>query len=122
MFSKRAVVLSTAAGAGAKRATRPIAKMLLYWGVPKVYQYGLAVNAMNWADMPEKKKAVICKDMQKLGRKLSVDAKPNVGIKTRFLFWMMSGMQKSGWGAAPEEKAYWQEKGWLQGKKPWKHQ
>ena len=32
---------------------------------------------------------------------------------------LMAGMQKAGWGASPEEKAYWQEKGWLDGKKPW---
>ena len=120
MFAKRAVVIATTAGAGAKKATKPIANMLLYWGVPKVYQYGLAVNATSWATMPEKKKAIILKDMKALGKKLSTETKPGVGIKTRFLFRMMAGMQKKNWGADPEEKAYWQEKGWLDGKKPWK--
>ena len=120
MFSKRAVVLSTAAGAGAKKATKPLATMLLYWGVPQVHQYGLAVNASSWETMPEKKKAVILRDMQQLGRLLSAETKPRVGLKTRFLFWLMAGMQRSNWGSGPEEKAYWQEKGWLSGKKPWK--
>ena len=68
MFSKRAVVLSTAAGAGAKKATKPLATMLLYWGVPKVYSYGLAVNASSWENMPAKKKAIILRDMQRLGQ------------------------------------------------------
>ena len=120
MFSKRAVVLSTAAGAGAKKATKPLATMLLYWGIPKVYSYGLAVNASSWENMPAKKKAIILRDMQRLGQKLSATAKPSVGIKTRCLFWLMKGMQKANWGAAPEEKAYWQEQGWLNGRKPWK--
>ena len=120
MFSKRAVVLSTAAGAGAKKATKPLATMLLYWGIPKVYSYGLAVNASSWENMPAKKKAIILRDMQRLGQKLSATAKPRVGIKTRCLFWLMKGMQKANWGAAPEEKAYWQEQGWLNGRKPWK--
>ena len=120
MFTKRAVVISTTAGAGAKKATKPIANMLLNWGVPKVYQYGLAVNATGWATMPEKKKAIILKDMKALGKMLSTETKPGVGVKTRFLFRMMAGMQKKNWGAGPEEKAYWQEKGWLSGKKPWK--
>ena len=120
MFSKRAVVLSTAAGAGAGKATKPVAEMLLYWGVPKVYRYGLAVHASSWEGMPEKKKAAVRRDMKKLGKRLSAGTRPGVGIRTRFLFRMMAGMQKSGWGASPEEKAYWQEKGWLDGKKPWK--
>ena len=29
-------------------------------------------------------------------------------------------MQKKGWSASPVEAAYWKEKGWLDGKKPWK--
>lgn len=120
MFSKRAVVLSTAAGAGAKKATKPIAEMLLYWGVPKVYSYGLAVHATGRTGIPEKKKAKICRDMRSLGKKLSRETKPGIGIRTRFLFRMMAGMQKSDWGACPEEKEYWQEKGWLNGKKPWR--
>ncbi|MBP5236066.1 MAG: NAD(P)H-dependent oxidoreductase [Clostridia bacterium] len=119
MFSKRAVVISTAAGAGAKRATGPVAEMLLYWGVPKIWRYGLAVNACSWESMPEKKKAVIIKDMKKLGKKLSVGKIPHVGIKTRALFRLMKGMQKADWGASPDEKQYWQENGWLDGKKPW---
>ena len=120
MFSKRAVVISTTAGMGAKKAVKPIATMLLYWGVPKVYQYCLAVNATGWENIPEKKKAVIIRDMKKLGKKLSVETAPTVGIKTKALFRMMAGMQKSDWGASPEEKNYWQEQGWLSGKKPWK--
>jgi len=120
MFSKRAVVISTAAGAGARKATKPIAEMLLYWGVPKTYQYGLAISADSWENISAKKKTAILKNMKRIGKKLSVDTKPGIGIKTRFLFWLMSGMQKSSMGAGPEERTYWQEKGWLDGKKPWK--
>ena len=120
MFSKRAVVISTTAGMGAKKAAKPIATMLQYWGVPKIYQYSMAVNATGWGNIPEKKKAIIIRDMKKLGKKLSVETEPNVGIKTRALFRIMAGMQKSNWGASPEEKSYWQEQGWLNGKKPWK--
>ena len=120
MFTKRAVVISTAAGAGAKKAAWPVAEMLIYWGVPKVWRYGLAVNASSWESMPEKKKAVILRDMKKLGKKLSAGGRPHVGMKTRTLFWLMKGMQMANWGAAPEEKQYWQENGWLDGKKPWK--
>lgn len=120
MFEKRAVVISTAAGAGAKKAAKAVKLMLTYWGVPKVYVYGRAVGAMNWEGMPEKKKAAVLRDMKKLGEKLSVRTAPSVGIKTRLLFTLMAGMQKANWGACPEEKVYWEERGWLGGAKPWK--
>ena len=119
MFAKRAVVISTAAGAGAKKAVGPLKRMLPYWGVPKVYTYALAVNAAGGDTMPEKKKTKILKDMKFLGHRIAAAGKPAAGLKTRALFRLMAGMQKANWGAAPEEKAYWQERGWLSGKKPW---
>ena len=54
MFSKRAVVISTAAGAGAGKTTKLIADNLMNWGIPEVTRYGIAVNAMNWEMVPEK--------------------------------------------------------------------
>ena len=121
MFSKRAVVISTAAGASANRAVKPIVNTLSNWGVPKIYKYALAVRATGWATIPEKKKASILKRVKTLGKKLSVENRPRVGIKTRLRFRLFAGMQKANWGASPEEKRYWQEQGWLSGKKPWKN-
>lgn len=120
MFSKRAVVISTTAGTGAKQATKGVAKMLFYWGVPFIRQYGIAVQAMNWNGVKPEKKAKIEKDMEKLAKQVSGKGKPRVGIKTRFLFWMMANMQKAGWGSGPAEKEYWENKGWLGKERPWK--
>lgn len=120
MFRKRAVVISTTAGAGAGKAAKLVADNLFNWGIPKIYQYGLAVNAMNWKMVPENKKAKIEKDMKRLGAKLSKQTKVHIGIKTRVLFWFYGGMQKANWGASPREKEYWESRGWLSGKKPWK--
>ena len=120
MFSKRAVVISSTAGAGAKKTTRLMADNLTNWGVPEVVQYAAVVNAMNWDMVPPKKKAGIEKDMEKLARRLSCRKKVSVGIRTRILFWFYGGMQKAGWGASPAEKQYWIENGWLSGGKPWK--
>ena len=58
--------------------------------------------------------------MKELAAKLSREKAVRVGIKTRFLFWMMGGMQKADWGTDPSEKDYWESKGWLKGAKPWK--
>ena len=119
MFSKKAVIVSTAAGAGTKRAIKDVKDAMFYLGVPKVIPYGITVQAMNWEQVPEKKKAKIEKDTSAIARKLN-DKKPSVGIKTRFMFGIMKMMQKKGWNSSPVETEYWKEKGWLDGKKPWK--
>ena len=120
MFSKRAVVISSAAGAGAKKTAKLIADNLKNWGIPKIHSYAAVVNAMGWDMVPPKKKTKIEEDMIRLAKKLSHCSKVSVGIKTRILFWFYGGMQKANWGASPAEKQYWMENGWLSGNKPWK--
>jgi len=120
MFTKRAVVISTAAGQGTKTAIEDVANALFYMGVPQIETYGAALQAMNWDMVKPKKKAKIEKDIMKLAERLSDTRKPAVGIKTRFMFGIMRMMQKNGMGSSPAEKEYWQEKGWLAGKRPWR--
>ena len=120
MFSNRAVVISSAAGAGAKKAAKLIGNNLANWGIPEIHLYAAVVNAMNWDMVPSGKKARMEKDMDKLARQLSRRGKVTVGMKTRILFWFYGGMQKAGWGASPTEKQYWIENGWLSGGRPWK--
>lgn len=120
MFRKRAVVISTSAGSGTKSAIKDVCDALLYLGVPSVMKYGIAVQAMNWESISEKKKNKIDRDTTKIATKLSTDKKPSVGLKTKLLFHMMGMMQKNGWGSSPIEKEYWEKEGWFDGKRPWK--
>ena len=120
MFSKRAVVVSTAAGTGMKSAMKDITNTLFYWGVPYIKPYGVAVQAMSWDGVSDKKKAKIEKDTAKLARKLSAGTRPSVGIKTHFMFKVMGAMQSAGMGSSPVEKEYWEQNGWLGKKRPWK--
>ena len=119
MFKKRAVIVSTAAGTGTRSAIKDVEDCLFYLGVPKIYKYGLAVQAMSWDGVAPDKKEKIEKKTAMLARKLSKTTAPSVGIKTRFMFGMMGMMQKKGWNSSPIETRYWKEKGWLDGKKPW---
>ena len=119
MFRKKAVVVSTSAGASTKSAIKDVQDALFYMGVPQIMKYGLAVQAMNWQQVPEKKKAKIEKDTAAIAKKLS-SGNASVGVKTRFMFFVMGKMQKKGWNSSPTETAYWKEKGWLDGKKPWR--
>ena len=119
MFSKKAVVISTAAGAGMKSATKDIQNTLFYWGVPYIKEYGIAVQAMSWEQVSDKKKDRIKQDIEKLAKKISNNQNIRVGFKTRFMFGVMRMMQNKGWGSSLEEKEYWKENGWLDKKRPW---
>lgn len=120
MFGKKAVVIATAAGSGAKSAVKDIANTLFYWGVPEVKNYGISVQAMGWGQVSEKKKARIEKDMKRLADGIAKKKDVRVGLKTRLVFGMMRKMQIRGWGASPKEKAYWENCGWLGAGRPWK--
>lgn len=120
MFSKRAVVISTTAGMGAKAAIKPVARTLFYWGVPFIKRYGISVQAMNWDGVSQKKKAKIQRDMKNLAKKLSKNTLPVVPMKAKFMFNMMANMQKGNMGSGPTEKKYWQQHGWLGKERPWK--
>ena len=103
MFHKRAVVISTAAGAGAGKAAALVADNLENWGIPKVLTYGVSVNAMGFHMISEKKKEKIKKDMSRLARKLSSHKKVKAGIRLRFRFWFYGSLQKANWGASQSE-------------------
>ncbi len=119
MFRKKAAVVSTSAGASTRSAVKDVQDALFYMGVPQILKYGMAVQAMNWQQVPEKKKAKIEKDTSAIAKRLS-SCPAAAGIKTRSMFFMMGKMHKKGWNSSPTETAYWKEKGWLDGKKPWK--
>ncbi len=120
MFRKRAVVISTTAGMGAGKTTKLIATNLKNWGIPEITRYGIAVNAMNWDMVPERKKQKIDRAMRKLGQRLSRGRRGRIGLTARIRFWFFGGMQKADMGASEIEKQYWLDNGWLSGQKPWK--
>ena len=120
MFSKRAIVVSTAAGIGTKSAIKDITTTLLYWGVPSIITYGISVQAMNWAGVADKKKQKIEKDTTKIANKVLKSKRVKAGLKTKALFMMMRMMQKKDWGSGEAEKMHWDKNGWLGTERPWK--
>lgn len=120
MFSKRAVVISTAAGAGTRSAIKDVTTMLFHWGVPWVKTFGISVQAMCWEQVSDRKKAKIERKIGMLASAIKRKKTVRVGLKTRFMFGLMRMMQKKGWGASPKEKEYWEKNGWLASGRPWK--
>ena len=88
MFQKKAIVVSTAAGAGTKSAIKDIKTALTYWGIPTIERYGISVQAMNWEQVPPKKKLKIDKETTILANKVKYK-KAKAGIKTKAIFYMM---------------------------------
>ncbi|MBQ1901586.1 MAG: NAD(P)H-dependent oxidoreductase [Lachnospiraceae bacterium] len=119
MFRKQGVCICTAAGAGMKSALKDMADSLFFWGVAKTYKYGLAVAAVNWDGVSDKKKRAIEKRTSKLADKIvrkSTSVSP--GIKTRLVFFGIHLFQRKGYN--PKDVSYWAEKGWTADKRPWK--
>ena len=119
MFGKQAVIISTAAGMGMKSAMKDVADSCFFWGIPRVYKYGKAVMESDWSRVKPEIKAAIGKKTDSLAKKiLGREGRVGITLKTRGLFFMMSMMQKNGFNEA--DVKYWKDKGWTQGKRPWR--
>lgn len=119
MFSKQAVCISTAAGAGMKSTNNDMAVSLFHWGLGKIYKFGAAVNETSWERVKDKKKRAYDKRLSALASKITKkqgNVKPS--FKTKALFGVMRIMQKNGFNEA--DMNYWKEKGWTEKNRPWK--
>lgn len=119
MFKKQGVCISTAAGAGMKSTNKDMADSLFFWGVAKIYKYGIAVAATDWNSVNDKKKTEIEKATSSIANKIIKNhGKAKPGIKTKGFFNLMRMLQKKGWNET--DVNYWKEKGWDKKSRPWK--
>ncbi len=118
MFTKQGIVISTAAGAGMKSTNKDMADSLFWWGIGRIYRFGITVNAIRWSEVPEKKLQKINKATDKIARKvIKRYGRVKPCLKTRLMFQGLSMMQKNGFN--PIDVEYWKQTGWVDGKKPW---
>jgi len=118
MFSKTAVVVSTAAGVGAKGVAKSLARQLFWLGVPKIYKLPARVAATSWNDAKGKEK-INAKAGRIAGRIVQSKGRARPGVKLMFMFYMMRQMQKSNqW--APLDQKHWRDQKWLGKDRPWK--
>lgn len=119
MFKKQGVCISTAAGAGTRSTNKDMADSLFFWGVPKIYKYGIGVAAISWDGVPEKKKRRVEKATDSIADKIiKRNGRVKPGIKTKGFFHIMRMLQKNGWNEA--DMNYWKAKGWTDNNRPWK--
>lgn len=122
MFQKKAVILSTAAGASCGGVFRVMKSSLSGWGIPYILSYGLPVHAMHWEGIPDKTKRQIDKRLEAMAKKLKGNKAPRVGMGIRATFMLMAMLHSKGWDSSPTEGIYWKEKGWLGKARPWRKQ
>lgn len=119
MYRKQGVVISTAAGAGMKSTIKDIRDSFLWWGVGRIYSYGIGVQAISWAEVADKKRAKIESKTDHLAKAIARrEGAVKPSLKTRFLFEIMRLMEKKPWN--PVDGGYWKEKGWMGSERPWK--
>lgn len=120
MFTKQAVVFSTAAGAGMKSAVKDITDSLKWWGVGRIYTYGVAVRSMDWDAVDKKIKDDIDREVNKLMHTaLKNRGKVTPSLRVKLMFMVMRQMHKRGLMQSIDTD-YWKEMGWSGKKRPWK--
>ena len=118
MFKKQAVCISTAAGAGMKSTNKDMEDSLFFWGVAKIYNYGIGVGAISWDGVSDKKKQAIDNVTTSLAKKIARrNGRVKPGLKTRAFFFLMHILQRKGFN--PNDREYWKEKGWTGRARPW---
>lgn len=119
MFRKQVVCIATAAGGGQKSTCQDMADSASFWGAARIYQYGAVVRAMKWDGVTDKTRAKLERDTTALAAKIKADqGRKKPCLKTRLLFPVMSMIVKKRPDSADYD--YWKNKGWLEGKRPWK--
>lgn len=119
MFTKQAVCLSTAAGAGTRQTNRDLAHSTFFWGVAKTYRYGANVRATSWQGVTPQRKARIQADLTALARKIARRVgRVHPGWRTKGFFLLVRQLQKGDWNQA--DRDYWRARGWNGRVRPWR--
>jgi multimeric flavodoxin WrbA len=120
MFHKQGVCISTAAGGGMKSTNKDMYDSMMFWGIPKIYQLGLAVRAAHPKEIPDNIVKKIHVRTDAIARKINRNynkARPN--IKGLFWFNTVRFAHKHFLKIEPD-CTYWEERGWHGKVRPWK--
>jgi multimeric flavodoxin WrbA len=125
MFHKTAMVITTAAGAGVKTSIKTMKKSPSYWGVRRIYHFGIAAKASRWEHVSNKTRIRIEVSLTKKAKQfISAIKNKDKGkqrLLLRFMFPLM-GKMIGGYeddGLLYKDKEYWAQNGWLDGGKPY---
>ena len=117
MFSKKAFVLSTTAGAGTKEAMKTIITSLKFWGINRVYSYGFNMWSIDFETMDSKRRIKIETAIKKHARlfykEVTSGKKRSPYLLTRFMFYFRRNMLRKDDESVSADKRYWMEQDWF---------
>ncbi|MBD5390566.1 flavodoxin family protein [bacterium] len=127
MFGKRAVIITQCLGAGAKQTAKDIKHSLSWWGISKIGTFsGSLMSDILWDKLSTKKQKQLTKKINKLAKRFSkinykrpAHTSLITKIKFKFCRFIQKKVYKKGVGGL--DCSYWQNHGWLDKKRPWKH-
>ncbi|HEX3025779.1 MAG TPA: flavodoxin family protein [Clostridia bacterium] len=123
MFAKKAVILSTTAGAGTRRCIAMIRESLLYWGVNRIYGYGFILHSASWKGIEEKRREKTENKIQakavKFYREVASGKRRRPYLKQWFMFNAVRMFIKKDKNTSVDRK-YWEKNGWLGKNSPFK--
>ena len=111
MFTKKAFILTT--GAGAAATTKPIRELLLHWGMNRVHSLGIRLFTDKWEQMPKAKQEKSSKAIRRSAIRFYRVKRGRPYLSTVFFFYMSKFILKRfvGEGNAPYE--LWKERGYF---------
>lgn len=127
MFTKKALIISTTAGAGTGKCIKTISESLKYWGINKIYKCGITMYSLTWDEMSNKKKVKYENKLSNAAKHFYKDISSNKKHipypVQRFSFFLMGKLiynDKSEFRKV--DRTHWESNGWLDGKSPFKQQ
>ena len=111
LFTKKAFIITTAAGATA--AVGQIARFLKNWGMNRVYFVGIRMFTSKWQAMPLKKQARLEKKLRKKANRFYDATVGAPYITTIFMYYMSKWILKKMMGKEAYPYQYWEEQGYF---------
>lgn len=119
MFNKKAFILSSTVGGGAKDAIKSVSTSLKYWGVNRIFSYSFKTFGTEWDHIEAKRKDRIITQIKKKGRmfyqEVASAKRYHPYLQIRFMFLLRKMLMKKYDDASSLDKKYWMEKGWYFG-------
>lgn len=120
LFSKSAIVVSTTSGRGSKKVCKDISEQLKFLGVPNIYSIHPVVGA-GLETLSQKDKEKLDSKIDKTVEKAIKSAgKVNPSTFQKFFFSVVRKYKTDPDSEPALDREYWEDKGWLNGLRPWK--
>lgn len=117
MFTKKALVLCSTLGGGAKHATGTVATSLRFWGVNRVQRLALPMRRMSWDEVEPKRRARLERKLKNAAaafyREVAGGRRHRAYPFLYVMYAFMRRMMKT-YGDDSLDKQHWEKLGWLE--------